>query len=210
MNICYSYYENVEKIERNYSQLDLIDVCRKSWEPYGWQLKIISEIDAKKNDFYEEYKKYISKVPSINPDGYDYHCFMRWLAMVVVGGGLMIDYDVVNLGFSGHENLNLPGLTVYQRHVPCMVSGTKEDYLETSKSFCALAKSWIEESQPLPTQIINKKPHCSDMHMLASGKIKYNSFNIVSDYPNIGNLVHCSQGSCQNKTKLEIMKELTY
>lgn len=204
--ILYTYYEPISKIEqsRSYSQKDLINICQKSWEKYGWTLKILSEKDASSNSYYEEYKAIISTLPSVNFEHYDYHCFMRWLAMAEIGGGMMIDYDVMNCGQEDTDFIKNNKLTVYQGHVPCVVTGSAENYFETSVAF-----STLKNNNNCIGQINNAK-HTSDMYMLASGKIEYTSLKYVVDYPNTGKLVHCPQNICHyaNLDKLQIMKIL--
>ncbi len=206
MKICYTYFEIVPKIEncpnRKGSQKDLIEICKKSWKKYGWDLVVLSEKDAENHPFYEEYKQAISSLPSANPPPYEYHCFMRWLAVSNNGGGVMIDYDVINLGLEDFEFFDFSQLTIYQGHVPCVVSGQAEHYLEIAKKFLE-----IKEDKKCYCFFKNK-PHTSDMLMLASENIIFNKLNFVEDYPKIGKLVHCSQGTCKNKNKYEIMNEL--
>lgn len=199
--IVHTYYEPVEKMN---NQTEILEVCKSSWTRFGWEFKITSEEDAKKHPKYEEYKKIISQLPSVNPGLYDYHCFMRWLSMVVVGGGIMIDYDVVNMGITDPNFFNYDKLIVYQVHVPCVVSGKSDDYLEITNYFCKL----YNDSSLF--QIINKKPHTSDMIMLSSKKIPFYCLNVVGHYPSSKSLVHCSADSCglAKRSKLNIMKEL--
>lgn len=204
--ILYTYYEPIPEMEqcRNYSQRDLIDTCQKSWGKYGWKLTVLSEKDACSHPYYKEYKAIISTLPSVNMSNYDYHCFMRWLAMTAIGGGMMIDYDVMNCGQEDLSFIKHNQLTVYQGHVPCVVTGSAKDYFDTSITFAELANNNSCIYQ------INDIKHTSDMHMLASRKIKFNSLKYVVDYPNTGKLVHCPQNICHyaNLDKLQIMQQL--
>lgn len=201
MKKVYTYYEPVAVLTQ---QLDQIDVCRKSWERYGWQLEVIGEDVARRSSFYPQYSSVVSKLPSVNPAGYDYHCYMRWLAMVVVGGGTMIDYDVINMGLSRDDNFKSSALTVHCGHVPCTVSGSAENYLRACESFCGLAE------KPETFISIYDKPHTSDQTMLATGLIPFTSTLLVAEYPVYAQLVHCTTGACNiaKRSKLEIMKEL--
>jgi hypothetical protein len=207
MNIVYTYYEDVPEItncpSRNSSQQDLIEICSKSWANHGWNLLVLSEKDAATHPLYESYKKVVLSFPSANPFPYDYHCYMRWLAMANVGGGIMIDYDVVNLGVKNLDFFDFSRLTLYQGHVPCVVSGNSEHYLNLVKEFIKI-KDKIKDYICL----INDKPHTSDMLFLASGDIKFNKLNKVENYPKRSALVHCCQYVCNDKNKFEIMKEL--
>jgi hypothetical protein len=201
------YYEEISQIEycprRKSSQLELISICANSWIKHGWQFNILKERDAMSHPLYNTYKEIVSSFPSVNPQKYDYHCYIRWLAMANIGGGILIDYDVVNMGLkTDHSNFfDFNQLTIYQGHVPCVVSGSKQHYLEAVYGFMGFQNN-------VEGVLENNRPHTSDMIMLASGKIKFNKLNIVKNYGDKGLLIHCSQAKCKNKTKLEIMREL--
>lgn len=206
IKILYTYYEPIPHIEktRQYSQTELISICRASWHRFGWQLKILGEKEASSHPYYNEYKSIVSELPSVNKGQYDYHCFMRWLAMAQVGGGIMIDYDIMNLGVTDVDFFDHTGLTIYQGHVPCVVSGSSDDYFNTAMKF------GVFKNDMLCRQLIGDTYHASDMVMLASQKINFNSLNVVADYPNHAKLIHCSHGACATtgRSKIEIMKDL--
>lgn len=205
--LVYTYYEPIDELQsREYKQDQLIEICKKSWARNGWQLVVLNYEIAKSHSFYSSYSEVIKQLPSINPSYYDYHCYMRWLAMSKIGGGIMIDYDVANLSLIDDSIFQCKTITGFQGHVPCVVSGTDEQYLEVCKIFCKLKNS---------EKCINTnydKPHTSDMMMIAMGftKDQFNKINYVVDYPKVAPLVHCSQDVCvkNNKNKLQVMNEL--
>jgi len=203
---CYTYYEKIDLIEndpsRNHSQWDLINLCAESWRKHGWNLIVISEEHATSHPFYEQYKNFVLRLPTVNPSNYDYHCFMRWLAMANLGGGIMIDYDVLNLGLEDHKFFEHPELTVYQGHIPCVVSGTSKQYLDIAIRFSEL------ENCDECFEFYNDKKHTSDMLMLVTGKVPFKKLNLVALFPEVSELVHVSYNSTQNKTKFEAMKSL--
>lgn len=127
--------------------------------------------------------------------------------MAEVGGGLMIDYDVMNLSLRTDELFkNQTRLSIFQNHVPCVVYGSAEDYLLACQEFCRL-----KDNQKC-ISIVNTKPHTSDMVMVAHGFDAniYNKIKYVTDYPIQAPLVHCSQRFCSenNKNKLEAMFDI--
>lgn len=214
MNKVHTYYEPVKEInnsaDKPYLQNELIEICRQSWLINGWDLVIISHKDAKKHPLYKQYNSVIKTFPSINPGKYDYHCYIRWLAMAQVGGGLMIDYDVMNYQFLSSgclETFNLYSdkITIYQHHVPCVVYGTQEQYIDICKEFMSLdSDNFLDKNQPVK--------HTSDMIMLSKPHFdgKINKVLSVTDYPKIAPLIHCSQRSCSDnlKTKPEAMRDI--
>lgn len=203
--IIYTYYEPLG-MGRDYTEEDLIKICAKSWEKNGWKLVVLNYEVAKSHDFYSSYSEVVRQLPSANPSYYDYHCYMRWLAMSKIGGGIMIDYDVANLSLTDDSVFQHKMITSFQDHVPCVVSGTGEQYLETCRIFCELKdnEKCLDRNQ--------NKPHTSDMMMIAMGfkENQFNKINYVVEYPKIAPLVHCSQDACSknNKNKLQAMVEI--
>lgn len=205
----YTYYQQIDVINndprRKSSQNDLINICKKSWELNGWELHILSYDNAKEHPFYHEYSSIIKQLPSVNPESYDYHCYMRWLAMAQIGGGVMIDYDVVNMSLKSDEIFTQQHLlSIFQTNVPCVVHGSAAQYLGACKAFCQLQHC---------ISIANNKPHVSDMIMIMCGfndSNLYNKISYVVDYPYMAPLIHCSQHHCKknNMTKLEAMQNL--
>jgi len=211
MKTVYTYYEPIETMNncsrRRYQQEDLIKICSRSWQRYGWNFVTLNYNHARSHPFYHEYSEIIKKLPSINPESYDYHCFMRWLAMSGVGGGLMIDYDVINNSLHTDSIfLKQMRMTCFQNHVPCTVYGSSYEYYKICQTFCSLSNT--EKCKVS----INNKPHTSDMIMIAYGitNDNLNQIDYVVDYPKIGSLVHCSERFCSEnkKSKMDAMIEI--
>merc|ERR1712176_164413 len=69
-------------------------------------------------------------------NGYDAMCWYRWLAMAVVGGGWMSDYDTMPTNFPMDEAIHLPNggkFTSFESHVPCLLSGSEDEWNRVSK-----------------------------------------------------------------------------
>lgn len=128
--------------------------------------------------------------------------------MSQIGGGLMIDYDVVNVSCKT-DNVNaLFGkqklLSIFQNHVPCVVYGSSDQYLEACKMFCKLDQCFV---------LAKELKHTSDMIMISLGfhnNIHCNKMRYVVDYPQYAALVHCSSRFCarNQKTKAEAMSDV--
>lgn len=95
----YTYYEPVAGINVE-SQLRELSVWKASWERFGFRPVILNRTVAEQHSQWAEFVARVVQYPTINPAGYDLHCYQRWLALVVAGGGLMTDYDVVNVGLT--------------------------------------------------------------------------------------------------------------
>lgn len=198
-NICYTYYEELSSISdhREYIEKSIIDLCRKSWEERGWQFVVLDASFSRAHPFYDMYHNTVIQFPSINPLG---------LAMSSIGGGLMIDYDVININhypdtIATKEDTTT--VTILQKHVPCAVMGSSDSYLKACHKFCQLLnnKACIHQ--------YNNRDHTSDMIMIASGFTPedYQAIDYVKDYPKTANLIHCSQAACTkyNINKLQAM-----
>lgn len=213
INTVYTYYDHVDQIfndtNKTHTQHDLINICQKSWIFNGWNMIILNSDTAKKHPLYSEYHNTVRGFPSINPEGYDYHCYMRWLAMAQVGGGVMIDYDVINYSLSPSNQIIFnpyeDKLTVYQQHVPCVVFGSGEQYLNICKIFMNIhPEEYLDHNQP--------QKHTSDMIMLSQPLFNtiINKISYVSSYPDISPLIHCAQRNCSenNVNKLQAMTNI--
>lgn len=124
MPVVYSYFHPVVGLDPG-TESGLIRLWQSSWKASEFLPILLSHQHADAHPRAAEFKKVVSAFPSINPTGYDLSCWMRWLALARVGGGLMTDYDVVARGFSP-EFLALPDeVTVLASgSVPCAVYAT--------------------------------------------------------------------------------------
>jgi len=210
----YTYYQKIDELDEEY-QKEILSICEESWRNKGWEFKVLSEKNVENSDSYSEFKKTILSYPTVNNYLYEYSCYMRWLAMAEIGGGILIDYDVFNLDLDSQDEefFNHTGLTIYVENCPCVVSGSKEDYLSAVRFFTSLHKD-VQTTIPDKDlysknflKSIKDKPHTSDMYMICSGRIKLNKVNKVKNYPDIGKLIHCSNYNCLYK-KLKLKKEV--
>jgi hypothetical protein len=151
----YTYYQPLKSIP---APVSLLDLCRESWKKRGFELKILNESDAWEHPGYAEYNRKICALPSINPPGYDRACFMRWMAMAHVGGGLMIDYDVVNYAFTGMGECWPELVFLEPSKVPCAVMGTDKGF----KMLCCL----LGDYTPRAEDRVNGRQHVSDMTII--------------------------------------------
>ncbi|CAE7267339.1 gly-3, partial [Symbiodinium sp. KB8] len=83
-----------------------------------------------------------TKVPLGGNKMYDYHCYMRYLAMAEAGGGWMSDYDVIPTWFPPDTDLPNDGrFTSYQNHVPALLSGRQDEWYRMADTLLTLAVS---------------------------------------------------------------------
>jgi hypothetical protein len=103
--IVHTYYEPVSGMSEAHQRRE-IEVWRASWERHGWQTRVLGPEDYQRTPEGRAIARALEAngFPSVNPPGYDLQCFLRWVALWQVDGGLMTDYDVVNLGYTPAEH----------------------------------------------------------------------------------------------------------
>lgn len=125
MNI-YTYYEPVPGDPRDRQNNEqLLELWQQNWESKGWTPVVLSRKDAEKNPRFKEYMSRFMHYPTVNNKTYELACFLRWVAMEMIGG-YHCDFDVFNIRFRGGH---YEELTFYSKYlVPAMVWGAKADY----------------------------------------------------------------------------------
>jgi len=132
----------------------LIELWRKSWAARGWEPVILDARNLADTPETKRMMRHFRRVPSRNRKNLDFWCFARWLAVAQQGGGMMSDYDVINYSF---EPCVAGALTTYDRWIPCLVSGTGEEFMR--------AVNWFLE---IPVSMLDRfrQRHYSDMTVL--------------------------------------------
>ena len=72
-----------------------IALWKAAWKSRGWNPVVLGPLDVMKHPKYEAFRAAVSAFPTVNPKTYELVCYLRWLALGYVGGGLMVDYDVI-------------------------------------------------------------------------------------------------------------------
>jgi len=137
--------------------LPLLDLWRQRWTAEGWNPVILSEREARQHPYFAELATAFSNLPTVNAPGYELACYLRWLAMAVVGGGWMSDYDVMPYGMLPQRPTDK--LTTWSGgSCPCLVSGSQTQYHLMSRMFAAWTPTERDEHQG--------RQHCSDQNIL--------------------------------------------
>lgn len=200
MRVC-TYFEAIPELDTP-AQREALGIWQDSWQRHGWTPVLLNEQDAKKHRLYDEFVEAIGRLPTANHPAYERACYLRWLAMAQIGGGWMVDYDVVNCGFRPREVED--GIGVWQNHnpCPCVVSGHALDYEYAVREMIAASRMERED------EIINGRPHTSDQNLCQRGLVTIRPETVVVPYPHNGELVHCSAHACAvaGKSKTEAMR----
>lgn len=192
----YTYHEYVPELPHAES---LLPLWSESWRKNGWEPVVLNRSHAEQHPNYIEFLEKYKSLPTVNASGYELACYLRWLALAVVGGGWMSDSDVMCYGFKPQAPPEK--MTIYSRGngiCPCLVSGSSEQYTHAAKVFAA----WQGE-----TNLENGKPHASDQNILGKVEAFYDNIQICSQYGDHGwnffPLVHYCNGSMADKQPRE-------
>lgn len=90
----FTFFDAVPELDAN-EQKKQIGLWKEAWSSRGWNPVVLGPLDVMKHPKYAEYRKAFEAFPTVNPKKYELLCFLRWLALDYVGGGLMVDYDVI-------------------------------------------------------------------------------------------------------------------
>ena len=140
----------------------LVDLWKASWIANGWEAIVLDESAVRVDEEVARMLLAYRQLPSINRKKLDYYCYVRWLAVAQAGGGFMCDYDVINYSFRPQPVGNL---ALYERSVPCLVSGTAAEYERVARFFAAYAVT--------PDDRLQGKPHVSDMMIVTKNTWLY-------------------------------------
>lgn len=192
----YTYHEYVPELP---TANGLLPIWEESWRKNGWEPVILDRSHAEQHPNYKEFLEKYKSLPTVNASGYELACYLRWLAMAVVGGGWMSDSDVMSYGFRPHaapENMTIwsHGGSI----CPCLVSGSSEQYTHAASVFAA----WQGQ-----TNLENGQPHASDQNILCRVDHFYDNIPLCSQYGESGwqffPLVHYSNGTMVDKQPRE-------
>ena len=139
----YSFFEPIEGWPNDFA---LVELWKSNWQQKGFEPILLSKSDAEKHPYYKEFCERVLKTFELvmgrgmlsrdHPwDYYVFHNYIRFLAYASVlaedKASLVMDYDVYNINYSAH-NLDNKSLTFLFAKCPCLVSGTKHQFL----SYC--------------------------------------------------------------------------
>jgi hypothetical protein len=166
----FTYYMPVPDLWSEESQRALIDIWARSWAKAGWEPVVLTEDDAKAHPGFSHYREKFWALPTEYGHDYEGGCFMRWLAVARAGGGMMVDYDVINYGFLPSHIFVENKMTIYADNPPTgvfmgAVSGHRHHFQEMADIFAA----WEPDQNDLNSTSASadyQDYHCSDLTML--------------------------------------------
>jgi hypothetical protein len=200
----FTYYEPVLDNQDEERQ-KLLNLWRKSWTAYGWTPIVFDSNIAKKHPEYEQYYRAFYSFPTVNPKAYEVACFVRWVCMLVVGGGYLSDMDVMNYGFTPEDAAKMTdgSLHVFTHDaVPAFTHGSNAEYERIVNMFVYYSE---------PFDVYKGKLQASDMGMLRkfarAGKVKTSNI-LFEPNRNESKLVHYSSSVTQSHKRAEVILKM--
>lgn len=229
MNEVFTYYEPIAD-----KPPGTMALWRLSWRQFGWNPIVLGEEQFFEHPSAVFYDAATNLLPTFNHRIYERACYRRWMAMSVIGGGLMTDYDVVNRGFTPQHfaDLRLDRLTILCEHlVPCVVWGNCQQYFDACLKFAEYKPTdkdvYVSNPGDL-NQANHGKPlvedmtilrRVSDMHTLARTTPDwFVSQPICCDVRDLRAnpagyastpLIHCSAYGCHGRDRVATMASFT-
>lgn len=134
------------------NQKELLELWERSWKNKGFETIVLSEKDARKSPFFEEFslamKKIHRSVMGVNLGRYGLSCYLRWLAYSTLPTKRLYvsDYDIININFNGfNDNGNKTSLELFCAMCPCFAAGTPSQFLSLCELFVEKSRGNIEE-----------------------------------------------------------------
>ena len=162
----YTFFDRIPATERNTGMTDADDdkmlfLWAQEWEDSGFNTFVLSMEDAKKHPRFFEFEEKLQKVPLNGRNKvYNQMCYYRHLAMSVVGGGHMSDYDVLPLLNYDTEVTSFPrniaqdggasiiySATADNGGIPCLMSGGASAWEELAFALLENAARHANEQQ---------------------------------------------------------------
>jgi hypothetical protein len=134
----FTFYQPVDGKDAA-AEEDLIALWSRSWELRGWTPVVLGQSSIPDTLENRRIVSELKTLPSQNKKHLDLWCYLRWLAVAEQGGGVMSDYDVINYDFQPFE---VGALTTWDRWIPCLVSGTRDEFLRVVNWFRAERRPW--------------------------------------------------------------------
>lgn len=156
----FTYFEEIPQ-RKSSEEKEQLEVWKRTWQAKGFKTVVLNESVARKHPKYAEVKQKIEQLPTVNDKRYEAACYLRWLALGVVGGGLMTDYDVVNVNFTWEKVRSDSDLiNIFSENAACpAVCFMTTEGVEAYVDFLLKAgeANFVTEKE---------SPHCSDQELI--------------------------------------------
>lgn len=136
--VMYTFYSEIGGIKQtgmtSAADNQLLTAWKQVWKEHGWEPRVIGLDAAEQHPHYAQLNALLS---TVDFSTYERFCFLRWIAMSVVGGGWMSDYDTFPLYAFDPTMPSSGRLTVHEHSknggVPDLVSGSPDEWFRMAK-----------------------------------------------------------------------------
>lgn len=202
MNV-YCYHEQI----RDWDYSEVIALWKHTWGRRGWTPVIIGINEFLKHPMSAKFESIVKAFPTINHPQFELACFRRWLAMATVGGGLLVDYDIMNRSLTPAHLPEKSGMLVLDAiGGPVPAWGDATAFEQVAHLFTLY--------RPDNLDMTKGQPHVSDMTIMQriglGSFIRRRDTCVWYDYENWRQapLVHYSNGSVLGKgSRAQIIRE---
>lgn len=160
MTRIFTYYQPTADIDLVESRR-LISLWIDRWAAHGFEPHVLNEHHAARHPYFTEFYAAVSRLPSINPPGYDLACYIRWLAvanqLVRNEIGIMADYDVMPYGWKMQKEKCSRIIIPERSACPCFVIGKAKHFIDMCQRFAAYKVK--------PEDQYDGRQHISDMYI---------------------------------------------
>jgi len=151
----------------------LIELWAQTWSEAGWEPVLLGMPHAAEHPDFERFSKIVMQYPTVNPEGFDYVCWARWLAYERAGAGFISDYDCLNLGWPPPAERPTESCT-YAFNIPYFEGANSLIHLKQEDLQRFLVRMETEPNQ-LFYRHVNGRDQVSDMvffnHMARKGNL---------------------------------------
>lgn len=165
----YTYHEPDPSHPHQHS---LLPLWQETWAKLGWEPVVLTRRQAFDHPLYLQLVDHFNRhLPTTNSPAYELACYLRWLAMVQVGGGWMSDADVIPWSLVPLVP-ETNELTVFSQGsvCPCLVHGSASEYERIARMFLN-HKGGVFESY-----------HASDQNILQLNRSQVRQVELVPEY----------------------------
>lgn len=91
----FTYFQSPGHVGAN-EQKAILTAWKEAWQSRGWNPVVLTFREASQNSMLAEFSKAVKKFPDVK----SLDMWLRWLALETIGGGFLVDYDVVPARFT--------------------------------------------------------------------------------------------------------------
>jgi hypothetical protein len=141
----------------------ILSLWQEGWKSRGFNPVIMRGVDAAKHEHYTAFMEAIQKLPSVIEKQIQINRFLRWLALDALGGGMMVEYDILPARLTPQIIGELSGFHLAR---PGLESSISMAYADRPA-----LKVWLDRIQnydPQPDDLLDGRKNVTDLNVMAT------------------------------------------